>query len=121
MKAIDVIQRADMLEPNQYGVEQKLAWLSELDGQIYGEIGEIFEPCWKEPERYTTGEEELLLPFPYGEGIYRSFIKAMIALENFETAKYNESMEMFDTLYGQYRDRTLRTRRHNNTGKNFRF
>lgn len=120
MRAIEIIKSVDALEPNLYGIDRKLAWLSELDGQIYAEIGSCFEPCREEPGRYVTGEEELLVPFPFGE-MYRSFLKAMIAMENFETAKYNENIELFDSLYGQYRDGLLRTERHVNRGKRFLF
>ena len=35
MKAMDVIKQVDILEPNQYGVGQKLRWLAMLDGQVY--------------------------------------------------------------------------------------
>lgn len=121
MKAIDIIRRVDELEPNQYGVGQKLAWLAELDGQIYAELGEAYEPCREQPESYPTGEEELLVPYPYGAEIYCSFLKAMIEAENFETARYNESIAMFDSLYGQYRDGVLRSKRHKNSGKAFVF
>ena len=36
MKAMDIIDRLDGLEPNQYSPEQKLRWLSILDGNIRG-------------------------------------------------------------------------------------
>ena len=38
MKAMDIIDRLDGLEPNQYSPEQKLRWLSILDGKIYEEV-----------------------------------------------------------------------------------
>lgn len=38
MKLYELIENADALEPNQYSFEQKLGWLSELDGQIYREV-----------------------------------------------------------------------------------
>ena len=38
MKAIDIIERVDNMEPNDYSPEQKLHWLSTLDGKLYREI-----------------------------------------------------------------------------------
>ena len=60
MKALDAIRRVDILEPNQYGVDQKLRWLSLLDGQIYEELISAYEPGKEKPGEYVTGEEELL-------------------------------------------------------------
>ena len=34
IKAMDMIERLDLLEPNDYSPEQKLRWLSELDGKL---------------------------------------------------------------------------------------
>ena len=85
MKAMDVIERLDLLEPNQYSPEQKLRWLSVLDGKVYEEI---VRPGEKEPagfREYVNGDEQLLIPFPSGEDVYYNYLQAMIALENSET------------------------------------
>ena len=50
MKAMDIIDRLDGLEPNQYSPEQKLRWLSILDGKIYEEVQ---RPRETEPKRFT--------------------------------------------------------------------
>lgn len=70
MKAMDIIDRLDGLEPNQYSPEQKLRWLSILDGKIYEEV---LRPRETEPKgftEYVNGNEELLVPFPYGDDVY---------------------------------------------------
>ena len=69
MKAIEAIHRVDILEPNQYAVDQKLRWLSLLDGQIFEELINAYEPEREKPGEYITGEEELLAPMPYAESI----------------------------------------------------
>ena len=38
MKAMEAIGQVDVLEPNQYSVEQKLKWLAVLDGQVFEEL-----------------------------------------------------------------------------------
>ena len=121
MKAIEIISKVDELDPNQFGVERKLSWLAELDGQIFAELGEAYEPCWEQPGIYQTGEEELLVEFPYSDGVYRHFLQAMMAAENFEIGKYNQHMALFDSAYGQYRDCIMRTKMHTGAGKEFRF
>ena len=104
MKAMDVIERLDLLEPNQYSPEQKLRWLSVLDGKVYEEI---VRPGEKEPagfREYVNGDEQLLIPFPYGEDVYYNYLQAMIALENSETQRYNKRLQMFNNAYTEYKN-----------------
>ena len=110
MKAIDIIRKVDELEPNQFGADKKLAWLSELDGQIYLELSRVYEPCMSQPGKYVPGEEELLVEEPYAQGVYSHFLQAMMAAENYETGKYNQHITLFDSSYRQYAkpDRRLR-------------
>lgn len=106
MKAIEIIERVDALEPNQYNAAQKLDWLSQLDGQIFHELGSAVAE--EMPAGYDTGNEELLVPFPDAEQVYGFYLRAMIALNNFETARYNQHIAMFDSAYGRFRDFCLR-------------
>lgn len=121
MKAMDAIRRVDILEPNQYGVDQKLKWLTVLDGQIYEElIGAYWEQAEK-PGEYISGEEELMVPMPYAESIYCRYLQAMIAAGNFESAKYNQQIVLYNAAYQQFRDWVCRRGRHKNRGSGFRF
>lgn len=99
LKAIDIIERVDLLEPNDYSPEQKLHWLSTLDGKIWREAIRTHEAgnAWCGP--YTTGDEELIVGSPYGEDIYYYYLQAMIAAENSETQRYNKRMTMFNAAY----------------------
>ena len=121
MKAIDIIRKVDELEPNQFGADKKLAWLSELDGQIYLELSRVYEPCMSQPGRYVNGEEELLVDEPYAQGVYSHFLQAMMASENYETGKYNQHITLFDSAYRQYANSVTRTHTHTGTGKTFLF
>lgn len=121
MKAIEAIRRVDILEPNQYAVDQKLRWLSLLDGQIYEELISAYEPGEEKPVEYLSGDEELLVPMPYAESIYCRYLQAMIAAENFESAKYNQQIVLYNGAFQQYRDWICRRGRHRNRGKGFRF
>lgn len=102
MKAMDIIDRLDGLEPNQYSPEQKLRWLSILDGKIYEEV---LRPREAEPKgftEYVNGNEELLVPFPYGDDVYLNYLQAMVALENAETQRYNKRLQFFNNAYAGY-------------------
>ena len=121
MKAMEAIGQVDVLEPNQYSVEQKLKWLVVLDGQVFEElISDYYEQAVK-PGEYLTGEEELLIPMPYAQSIYCRYLQAMIAAENFESAKYNQQIVLYNAAYQQFRDWVCRSRRHRNRGSGFRF
>ncbi len=121
MKAIEAIRRVDILEPNQYAVDQKLRWLSLLDGQIYEELISAYSPETEKPGEYLNGDEELLAPMPYAESIYCPYLQAMIAAENFESAKYNQQVAIYNGAFQQYRDWICRRGRHRNRGRGFIF
>ena len=99
MKVMDIIDRVDTMEPNDYAPEQKIHWLSTLDGKIYREVLRTHEGCsaWGGP--YQTGQEQLLIGEPYGEDIYYFYLQAMIASETRETQLYNKRMTQFNSAY----------------------
>ena len=102
MIAMDIIDRVDLMEPNQYSPEQKLHWLSTLDGKIFEDLVRPRHPETEKPLPCETGQEQLLIPPPYGEDIYYNYLQAMIAAENSETQRYNRRMTMFNSLMAEY-------------------
>lgn len=122
MKAIDIIERVDLLEPNDYSPEQKLHWLASLDGKIFREVLETHEdaPTDSLPV-YETGGEELLVGAPYGEDLYYYYLQAMIAAENSETQRYNRRMTLFNSVYAAWTAAYNRTHRPRQAGDHFRF
>ncbi len=111
MKAIDIIERLDLLEPNDYSPEQKLRWLSALDGKVFREVMQTHEGWnpWK--GEYVNGSEELLIGLPYGEDLYYYYLQAMIAAENGETQRYNKRMTMFNAAWQGWANWYNRTHR----------
>lgn len=109
MKSMDIIDRVDMLEPNQYSPEQKLHWLSTLDGKVFNDLVRPRAPGAQPPAPYDSGQEQLLIPAPYGEDIYYNYLQAMIAAENSETQRYNRRMTMFNALMAEYANFVNRT------------
>lgn len=122
MNIQECINRVDSVKPNQYSIEDKVRWLSYLDGSIQKEVFDRYEQppeeketqiiiiygegTTEEPEKETTEftgyspdrmTDELLVPFPYDE-LYVAYLKAKIDEENGETARYNNSAATFNGM-----------------------
>lgn len=122
MTAGEIIARTDELEPNQYETEQKMRWLSALDGQIFEEVIKTHEDPPRETfQEYTAEEDELLVPFPYAEELYGWYLQAMIAAENAESAKYSQMLELYNGIFLQYANWYNRTHRPKRASERFWF
>ena len=120
MKAIDIINRVDLHESNDYSPEQKLKWLSSLDGRIYVDIILTHEGGKLGPmPEYETGNEQLLVGAPYGEDLYYYYLMAMIESENSENARYAKRSSQFNNVYKQFTDWYNRNNMPKSTGKQF--
>ncbi len=103
MTVNELIAAVDLKEPNSYTAAEKLRWLSALDGKIHAEVLRGHEGGPDAPfTPYESGEEELLIPFPYAEGVYVHYLIAMIAAGNAETARYNQQIAMYNANYSQW-------------------
>lgn len=98
-----IISIVDELTPNKYSTDRKLAWLTQIDGQVYYELiathsdGESIT----KPE-YTTSNSntaEMLIPKPYCDDVYRYYLESQIDLANAELGKYNNSIALFNNAY----------------------
>lgn len=120
----EAIELVDKLKPNQYQFTLKAKWLSKLDGQIFKEVFVTHEDC---PMEVFAGyddappDHELLVPYPYDEDIYNYFLQAQIDKENGETAKYNQSITLYNTAYFNYQSWYNRTHKPLSGGTRFRF
>ena len=107
MTVEECINRVDSVKPNQYSIEDKVRWLSYLDGSIKKEIIDRHEkPVVEEgaeanaeftgysPDNLTVS---LIAPFPYDE-MYVTYLKAKIDEENGETARYNNTASTFNGM-----------------------
>ncbi|MBS6474534.1 MAG: hypothetical protein KH354_00885 [Clostridiales bacterium] len=104
MTVKEALEAADRLRANQFRQEEKISWLSRLDGRIYRELivprseekKEAFEP-------YTAAEldRELLAPYPYDE-LYLHYLISQMDYYNAEISRYNNSSAMFNTAYQAY-------------------
>lgn len=108
MTILEAIAAADKLWPNDYSAEDKLKWLSELDGKVFLDVISTHHPL---PFRPFTGYDgttdiestELLIPFPFTNA-YELYIGMMIDLNNNDIARYSNSLEAFNAAYRSYTD-----------------
>lgn len=122
MTLIEAISKIDNLKHNTFTHEDKVGWLSRLDGMVKTEILDTHEGgegVWF--LGYDTDsdvETVLLVPAPYDE-MYLRWLEAQIDYANGEFGRYNNAMELFNTLYRGYSSFYNRT--HMPKGRRFRF
>ena len=122
MTIMEAISRINALKPNNYKPEEKVRWLSTLDGIIKAHIIDTHECSesvvfdgYTEETNLTT---KLLVPAPYDE-IYIFWLESQIDYWNGETGKYNNSISMYNTAYAEFEKYYNRT--HMPKGKKFKF
>ena len=105
MKLIEAINAVDALKHNTYSREDKIRWLSGLDGMVKRQIidthitEELVE--YGGYDKNTPPDTELLIPAPYDE-LYVWWLSAQIDYHNGEFLRYNNSVTLFNTGYSVY-------------------
>lgn len=105
-----IIDVVDELKPNQYSSSQKIAWISTLDHMVFLEVIATHEHDEVSFTPYAAMTDDLLIPTPYGEEIYRHYLESQIDLYNQEMAKYNNSAALFNNAllnWKRYYNRTV--------------
>ena len=112
MKIIEAITRCDDLKPNGYTTEDKIEWLSRLDGRIKNDIIDNHEGAedvvFNGYTADTNTETELIVAAPYDD-LYIHWLHAQIDYANGEIYKYNNCMAMFNAslqTFSNYYKRT---------------
>lgn len=122
MTIIEAIEQVDLLKPNNYTQEDKIAWLSMLDGVIKTEIIDTHEGA--EDVAFNgygvdiSRDTVLLAPAPYDD-VYVKWLEAQIDYANGELAKFNNSITMYNTAYAAFERYYNRT--HMPLGTSFRY
>ena len=122
MTIIEAIEQVDLLKPNNYTQEDKIAWLSMLDGVIKTEIIDTHEGA--EDVAFNgygvdiSRDTVLLAPAPYDD-VYVKWLEAQIDYANGELAKFNNSITMYNTAYAAFERYYNRT--HMPIGTSFRY
>lgn len=140
MNIEEAINRFDSLIHNTYSQEDKLAWLSRVDGMVYNHIimtheghEDVSFPDYTDTIDDTIDntiddtiddtidlETELLIPEPYSDA-YLYWLEAQVHYYNGEYHKYNNAIVQFNTEYEAYADYYNRNNKPINEGKRFIF
>lgn len=99
------IERVNSVAPDAYSDENKLQWISELDGMIRRLVHQEAE-C--EPYKFPEDMDTELLVKPPFDGMYELFIMARVDFHNQEWGKYNNSATAFHSLYDDYKKAYIR-------------
>jgi len=96
-----VIRYTDEVKPNAYSPETKTLWLNQCEGLVSSEVMLLASEETAVYEYEKDRNRELLAGAPHDK-IYGAYICAMIDFANGEYSKYQNSMEMFNSFFGEY-------------------
>ena len=120
MTITGAITHIDAVKPNAYSQDEKVRWLSTLDGVIKAEIIDTHEGAdgvaFQAYDETTPLTQVLLVPHPYDD-VYIKWLEAQIDYANGEYGKYNNSITMYNAAYTSFAKHYNRT--HKPTGKSF--
>lgn len=101
----EAITRVDALIPNQYTEEEKIRWLSDLDGLIKKTVIDKYEIGQEmDYEGYNTDTPMttvLLVPHPFDE-VYIDWMESKIYYYNGEYGKYNNAVMRYNDIMTEY-------------------
>ena len=103
----DCIDIVDNIKPNQYLIKDKVMWLSFIEEIIINEVLKTHEGYDGRYDNFEGYSEDklsvpLIVPSPY-DRLYTAYLKMKIDQENGETARYNNSMVLYNTYMLEYR------------------
>ena len=109
-----VIEYVDGVKPNAYDEEAKFHWMCELDGMVARLVMQLPEPPRYEFPRDM--DRQLLIPAPF-EAAYAQYMEAMIDYHNREYQHYNNSMQMFNATFTDFKKAYIRDNRPKSAGE----
>lgn len=122
MTLLEAIHTTDAQTPNKYTQEEKVAWLSTVEGMIKTQIIDTHEGgeniTFSKYDENTDLYTELLVPHPYDE-LYIRFLETKINYANGEYTRYNNSAEAFEDALSAFRN--YYNRIHMPKGSKFKF
>lgn len=101
LKLGQVIAYVDDIKPNVFSDETKTAWLNECEGLVQTEVMLLAIEEVIQYDFETNEETELLAKAPHDK-IYWTYLTALIDFANGEYNKYQNTMQLFNTYFGEY-------------------
>lgn len=112
MTIMGAINHIDAVKPNGYTQDDKIRWLSILDGTVKTEIIDTHEGgesvTFRAYDAHTPLTEALLVPHPYDD-VYIKWLEAQIDYASGEYDKYNNSITMYNAAYAAFEKHYHRT------------
>lgn len=104
MTISEAIARLDLQKQNTCTRQEKLCWLSELDGLIKAQILDAYEnpPAVLLPYGDPLPEDGVLLAEPPYDSMYLWYLEAKIDYQNGEINRFNNAMALFQSCFREY-------------------
>jgi len=99
----EIIRRTDRLRPNTLALEEKLAWLTQLDRRAFEEVILTHEHEDAAFEGHPNSESEMLIPPPWDE-VYHFFLCMQMDLAGREMVMYNNDRALFASAWMAWAD-----------------
>lgn len=98
-----IIERADINRPNAFSEEEKLRWIAYIEGKMaldvqLMDISEMYRFDYQYPDDL---DKTLFVAFPHDD-IYYYWLLAQIDKHNGEENRYQNSMEMYNSVLSDY-------------------
>ena len=113
MKLQEALDRAFSIRPDSFPPEEKVAWINELDGQLFIETISTHEnPEQIVFQKYDPSnlDSELLIPFPYDK-VYISYLKMRVSEAYGDSEEYNNAVYLFNNQMEEFKAYWNRTHR----------
>lgn len=97
----EILERADSLSPNAFDSAAKTAWVSECEGAVQTEVlGVAPDDCvtYSYP---ADADTELLVHRPHDK-LYLYYLAAMLDYANHESARYADSMALYNAALAEF-------------------
>lgn len=97
----EILERADSISPNAFDDAAKTAWVSECEGAVQTEIlGVAPDDCvtYSYP---ADADTELLVHRPHDK-LYLYYLAAMLDYANHESARYADSMALYNAAFAEF-------------------
>ena len=105
MTIIEAIERIDSLKPNTYTKEEKIRWLSTIEGMIKRNVIDNHEGAenvvFEGYDEDTPIDTTLIVQEPYDD-LYVLWLEAQIDYYNGEFTKYNNVIIRYNDMYQMF-------------------
>ena len=101
MTLSELIGRVDETKPNAFSNDRKTEWVNEVEGMVQTQA-----LLWAPPALFTyvydqDKDKELLVDPPHDK-LYPPYLEARIDYANGEYERYQNSMQLFNSFWGEF-------------------